>query len=138
MSYAQSNIDNKDALSTFRVQENMSYSRCESFLFRLLTFAVCFYSVISFSQPHPICSGQVFGASSSPPQISDCDRAYTWIPQSSLVRHLFLEPQFQIPPFRGIFDYEQTGIVQVPKLWISGKSILLSVKKRFQDLNQAI
>lgn len=108
----------------------MSCSACERFLFGLLIFAICLYSAFSFPQPPPVCNGHLFGDPSSSAQISDCDHAYSWVPGPSAVRHVFVEPQFQSPPFSGVFDREGTGILQVPKLWTFGKSFLLFGEKK--------
>ncbi len=116
----------------------MNGSMHEHPLFSFLLFAVCFYSVFSYSDPPPACSSHKFGGASSPAQITDCDQAYSWVPGVSPARHLFVEPQFQSTPFSGVVDSEGIGIVQVPKIWAFGKSILLSIETRIKNLNQEI
>ena len=73
-------------------------------------------------QSDPICDAITYGR----PTMSDCHTAYRAIskysdPHMVYSCRVFVEPQLRIPPFAGVTDAFLTGIVQLPKIWTSGK-----------------
>ena len=73
------------------------------------------------------CSAGVYGS----PNIADCEQALLEIPfariserswEAPLV-HVFVEPQFQKPPFRSIDNrFRPEAIIQLPKVWKHSES----------------
>ena len=74
-----------------------------------------------------VCDGLVYGT----PKIGDCEQALLQIPfarqadssPQNRSPQLFVEPQFQSPPFNAIINnFRPQPIVQLPKIWKHSKS----------------